>query len=218
MKMTKKYIVQHRRATAAQWASHDTVIPKVGEIVIELDEVNSLHKLKIGDGIHTYADLAYLRAGDEVVTQILAKAIPRVVTVEITENWTHVADDRYSQIIALDGITKLSRLDLQPDANMLAEFKQLGLVFVTENNDGVITVYSVGNMPSKSYTMQATIVETEVDGDCDHIVGIPIGTPIAQSDWAQTDETKAGYIKNKPEFYTKSEIDAMFDAYIKRNM
>ena len=28
-----------------------------------------LHKLKIGDGVHTYAELAYLQAGDEIVTQ-----------------------------------------------------------------------------------------------------------------------------------------------------
>jgi hypothetical protein len=81
---------------------------------------------------------------------------------------------------------------------MLAEFKQLGVVFVTENNNGVITVYSVGNMPLKQYTMQATIVEIECEGEDIPVVGVPTGTPVAQSDWNQTDETKADYIKNKP--------------------
>ena len=66
-----KYIVQHRRGTAAQWASKDTIIPMEGELVIEIDEESSLHKLKIGDGIHTYSELAYLQAGDEIVTQVL---------------------------------------------------------------------------------------------------------------------------------------------------
>ena len=82
-----KYIVQHRRGSAEQWAEQNTIIPKEGEIVIEIDEVNSLHKLKIGDGIHTYSELAYLKAGDEIVTQVLAEAKPRIVTVELTLNW-----------------------------------------------------------------------------------------------------------------------------------
>ena len=196
-----RYIVQHRRGNTAQWAEKNTIIPMEGEIVIEIDEENSLHKLKIGDGVHTYAELAYLMAGDEVVTQVLAEVKPRVVTVNLSETWTQDADGKYSQTITIDNITAHSRLDLQPTADMLAEFKQLGLVFVTENNGGTITVYSVGNMPLKSYTMQATIIETECDDDtC--VVGIPVGTPVAQSDWNQSDNTKSDYIKNKPTLST----------------
>jgi hypothetical protein len=193
-----KFIVQHRRGSAAQWASKDTMIPKEGELVIEFDEVNSLHKLKIGDGIHAYSELAYLQAGDEIITQVLAEAKPRVVTVTLEETWNQDAEGKYSQVISLDDITEHSRLDLQPDVNMLAEFKQLGLVFVTENNGGIITVYSVGNMPSKSYTMQATIVNTECDGQ-EVVIGLPIGASATQSDFNQTDETKSDYIKNKPD-------------------
>ena len=176
--MSTKYLVQHRRGTAEQWAAQNTIIPREGEIVIEIDEVNSLHKLKIGDGEHTYAELAYLQAGDEIVTQVLAEAKPRVITVSLSETWNTDAEGKYSQTLALDNITKYSRLDLQPNANMLAEFKQLGLVFVTENNGGTITVYSVGNVPSQSYTMQATIVETECNGE-DAVVGVPVGTPVS---------------------------------------
>lgn len=217
-----KYIVQHRRGTVTQWTKQSTLIPKEGEIVIEIDELNSLHKLKIGDGVHTYAELAYLMVGDEVVTQVLAEVKPRVITVTLAETWNQDADGKYSQIISLDDITEHSRLDLQPNADMIAEFKQLGLVFVTENKNGTITVYSVGNMPSKSYAMQATIVETEPSVDCDEIIGIPVGVPSSdvdlsgyateefvndaianipeqvQADWTQTDEAADDYIKNKP--------------------
>ena len=200
-----KYIVQHRRGTMAQWAAHDTVIPEEGELVIEIDEENSLHKLKIGDGVHTYAELAYLQAGDEIVTQVLHQALPRVVTVTLdVDKWTEVTCETdpnlgyYGQTIELDNITENSRLDLQPNADMLAEFKSLDLVFVTENNGGVITVYSVGDMPLKSYTMQATVVETDVSIDSEKIVGIPVGTPTTKADWNQTDESKVDYIKNKP--------------------
>lgn len=193
-----KYLVQHRRGTTSQWANNTTMIPLEGEIVIELDEENGLHKLKIGDGVHSYAELAYLMAGDEIVTQVLAETKPRIVTVEFPLNWTKDNDNKYSQTLTLDGITKNSRLDLQPTAEMLAEFKQLGLVFVTENNGGTITVYSVGNMPTKAYTIQATIIETECDGQDIPVVGIPVGSPVTQPDWNQTDETQADYIKNKP--------------------
>lgn len=200
-----KYIVQHRRGTAAQWAEKNTIIPMPGELVIEIDEENAQHKLKIGDGIHTYADLAYLQAGDEVITQALAKALPRVVTVTLDVNqWSEIVCATnpnlvyYGQTIALDGITEQSRLDLQPSADMLAEFQNLNLVFVTENKNGVITVNSVGDMPLKSYTMQATIVETELVAESDKVVGMPVGTPTIKADWTQTDESKSDYIKNKP--------------------
>jgi hypothetical protein len=200
-----KYIVQHRRGTATQWAEKNTIIPKEVELVIEIDAENAQHKLKIGDGIHTYAELAYLQAGDEVITQALAKALPRVVTVTLdVEQWFEVTCETdpklgyYGQIITLDGVTKCSRLDLQPNADMLAEFQNLNLVFVTENQNGIISVYSVGAMPLKSYTMQATIVETELVVESDKVVSLPIGTPTTNADWTQTDENKADYIKNKP--------------------
>ncbi len=193
-----KYIYKHRRGTVSQWADHSTTVPHEGEIVIEIDDVNGLHKLKIGDGVHTYAELAYLKAGDEIVSQVLAEVKPRIVTVELTTNWSQASDGKYSQVIALENITNHSRLDLQPTADMLAEFKQLGLVFVTENNGGTITVYSVGNMPLKAYTMQATIIETECDGDGMPVVGIPVGAPAAQADWNQTATNSPEFIKNKP--------------------
>jgi hypothetical protein len=192
------YIVQHRRASKETWEDEATLIPQEGEIVIELDMVNFLHKFKVGDGIHPYAELAYMQAGDVDITQVLAKARPRVVTVELAPTWNRDAEGKYSQTLALDNITAHSRLDLHPTADMLAEFKQLGLVFVAENHSGVITVYSVGNMPTQAYTMQATIVETECNGEEMIVVGTPVGVPVAQSDWNQADDTKADFIKNKP--------------------
>lgn len=170
-----KYLVQHRRGTVEQWAEKSTIIPEEGEIVIEIDEVNSLHKLKIGDGQHAYSELAYLKAGDEIVTQVLAEAKPRIVTVELGETWVADTDGRHYQQLYFDNITKQSRLDLQPDAEMLAELQRLGVIFVTVNQNGhSILVYSVGNMPSKPYRIQATIVETECQDDR-HVYGIPVG-------------------------------------------
>ena len=41
-----RYIVQHRRGSAAQWASKDTIIPMEGEIVIEIDDENAYEIVK----------------------------------------------------------------------------------------------------------------------------------------------------------------------------
>ena len=65
-----KYIICHRRGTIEQWTTSD-ITPLAGEIVIELDEVAGVHKLKIGDGVHKYGELAYLTAGANDITQKL---------------------------------------------------------------------------------------------------------------------------------------------------
>ena len=207
-----KYLVQMRRGTSAQWAN-SSIIPLAGELVVEIDDVNHLHKLKIGDGIHPYSELAYLTAGDEIVTQVLSKTLPWVVTVTLpVEQWeevTDVTDEKlgyYRQYVDIANATATNRLDLQPDANTLAEFQALNLVFVTENEGGTFAIYSVGALPLKTYTMQATIVDTEPQVDCDKIVGNPVGTPAAQSDWNQTDDLMADYIKNKPIILTEEDV------------
>lgn len=193
-----RYIVQMRRGGKTQW-EESNIIPLAGEIVVEIDDVNHLHKLKIGDGLHTYSELAYLEAGGDVVTQdiiteVLSKTLPRAITVTLSiDKWQKVTDEfntwlgYYSQVIDINSetynVTNYSRLDLQPSVDMLAEFQHLDLVFVTENKEGTITVYSIGDMPLKTYTMQATIVETKVEDIVDdRIIGIPVGAPAPKDD------------------------------------
>ena len=205
-----RYIYKHRRGSAEQWATANTDVPLEGEIVIELDNENSLHKLKIGDGIHTYSELAYLQAGDEIVTQVLNKALPRVITVPLdVDKWEQITDEddprcgHYQQAVTINGITPYSRLDLHPEASMLAEFQNLNLIFVTENNNSIITVYSIGDMPLKDYDVQATIVETEVVTECEKIVGTPVGTLYTHPSTHPVDMITG----LEDRFYTEEEID-----------
>ena len=185
--MNNKYITCHRRGTTSEWANKNNIVPLEGEIVIEIDEENHQHKLKIGDGIHTYEELKYLMAGDEVVTQILAEVKPRIITITLdVDKWTEVTCKTdpnlgyYRQTVDIDAITPYSRLDLQPDIDMFSEFTQLKIGFTTQNENSVIAVYSVGNIPTKSYTMQASIVEVDVAQDKEVIVGTPIGSVASQ--------------------------------------
>ena len=41
----------------------------------------------------------------------------------------------------------------------------------------------------------------------DRVIGNIVGVPNPKSDWNQNDATKADYIKNKPDIYTKKEVD-----------
>lgn len=65
----------------------------------------------------------------------------------------------YSQIVDIDGVTENSQVDLTPSVEQLAVFYNKDLAFVTENEDGVVTVYAIGQKPMNDYTIQVTITE-----------------------------------------------------------
>lgn len=216
--MAQKFIIKHRRGTLDQWLSSG-IIPYAGELVVEIDEVNNLHKLKIGDGVHSYSELAYLKAGDEIVSQVLTQTLPRVVNVELSvESWVEVTDMSdanvgcYKQAIDVSDIGNCCRLDLQPDVDMLAELKQLGITFVTENYNGTVFVYSISNKPLRTYEMQATVTEVNIASENERILGLPVGaSTILSADGATGTDGKspyeyaqeAGYLGTEEEFYEK---------------
>ncbi len=65
----------------------------------------------------------------------------------------------YSQVVQIDGTTKRSLIELQPSVEQLEAFQETVLALTTENNDGVITVYAIGDKPTTDYVIQATIME-----------------------------------------------------------
>lgn len=68
----------------------------------------------------------------------------------------------YSQVVAIDGVTEYSQVDLTPSIEQLVVFYDKDLGFVTENEDGVVTVYAIGQKPENDYTIQVTITEVDV--------------------------------------------------------
>lgn len=75
--------------------------------------------------------------------------------------WTGEAN-LYSQVVEIEGVTEHSQVDLTPDVQQLAIFYDKDLSFVTENEDGVVTVYAIGQKPTNDYTIQVTITEVDV--------------------------------------------------------
>lgn len=89
---------------------------------------------------------------------ILAALNVRVVTIDLLANAWVGDDSPYSQVVTVEGVTPNSKIDLQPSVEQLAIFYQKDLAFVTENNNGVVTVYALGDKPQNDYTMQATVM------------------------------------------------------------
>lgn len=68
----------------------------------------------------------------------------------------------YSQVVNIEGTTPYSLVDLQPSVEQLEIFHEKDIAFTTENSNGVVTVYVVGDKPTRDYTIQATIMEVSV--------------------------------------------------------
>lgn len=72
------------------------------------------------------------------------------------------AGGQYYQVVTVEGATENSQVNLTPSAEQMSIFYDKILAFVTENDDGVVTVYAIGQKPENDYTIQATITEVKV--------------------------------------------------------
>lgn len=97
-----------------------------------------------------------LKKIDELAKKLGTARISHVVL--LAANWVGTSSP-YSQVVTVDGATANSQVDLTPSAEQLAIFYNKDLAFVTENNNGTVTVYAIGQKPENDYTIQVTITE-----------------------------------------------------------
>ena len=72
------------------------------------------------------------------------------------------SDNIYRQVVYVKGVTENSQVDLTPSVEQLAVFYNKDLSFVTENENGIVTVYAIGQKPMNDYTIQVTITEVNI--------------------------------------------------------
>lgn len=65
----------------------------------------------------------------------------------------------YSQVVDVDSVSIRSQINLQLSVEQTEELCRFGIAFTTENNDGEVTVFAIGNKPTRDYTIQATVTE-----------------------------------------------------------
>lgn len=92
----------------------------------------------------------------------LSTSAARIVDVSIYANKWVGTKSPYSQVVAVEGATEYSQVDLTPSVEQLSVFHNKDLAFVTENVDGVVTVYAIGQKPENDYTIQATVKEVKI--------------------------------------------------------
>ena len=72
------------------------------------------------------------------------------------------SDRLWHQVVTIDGTTEYSQVDLTPSAEQLTVFHEKDIAFTTENEDGIVTVFAIGDKPSNDYVIQATITEVSL--------------------------------------------------------
>lgn len=72
------------------------------------------------------------------------------------------SEGHYGQIVNIEGVTKNSKVDLQPTVEQLKIFHEKDIAFSTVNEGGIVVVHVIGDRPTNDYTMQVTITEVIV--------------------------------------------------------
>lgn len=90
---------------------------------------------------------------------LIGGSLPKIGEVTLLASAWVGEDNLYHQVVEIEGVTENSQVDLTPDVQQLAIFYNKDLAFVTENEDGVVTVYAIGQKPTNDYTIQVTITE-----------------------------------------------------------
>ena len=98
----------------------------------------------------------------DVRLESLENSVPRIAEVTLLASAWDGDAGLYSQVVEIDSTTEYSQVDLKPSAEQLEIFNDKEIGFVAENEDGVITVYLIGNKPANDYTMQVSITEVNV--------------------------------------------------------
>ena len=90
---------------------------------------------------------------------LITKPASKITEVTLLASAWQGSNHLYSQVVAVDGVSPYSQVDLKPSAEQLTVFHEKDIAFATENDDGVVTVYVIGDKPLNDYTMQVSITE-----------------------------------------------------------
>lgn len=118
--------------------------------------------------IATVDDIAGGGSGSAVVRSFvnILGGIDKWTPENVLDANNNIIGTRYGQTVNVNNavITPNSKVDLQISSEQMVAFYEKDLAFVAENEDGVVTVYCIGNVPENNYTLQATVTEVIVNG------------------------------------------------------
>lgn len=109
-----------------------------------------------------HMEIQYVMDAKKYIDSLVAGPAARLAWVTLEASAWKGENSLYSQVVTIDGVTPYSKVDLLPSEEQLAIFRNKDVAFVTKNEDGVVTVYAIGQKPVLDYTMQAQITEVVV--------------------------------------------------------
>jgi hypothetical protein len=161
----------------ANWYSDGTPLQIVVRLETPIETPLSVEEIAAYKELHTYREpttvsnndgaymeLEYVMDAKKYINSIVGTgggaAPARLSSVTIHASaWNTESDGLHSQVVAIPGVTEYSKVDLLPSVEQLAVFRNKDVAFVTENENGVVTVFAIGDKPILDYTMQVSITE-----------------------------------------------------------
>lgn len=189
--------------TTAQWAT-ETAIPIKGCPCIEWTE-SGKPKMKIGDGVSTWAVLPYL--ADDLTAAVIIGALG-YTPVDAAKLGT--ADG----VATLDTTGKVPASQLPSFVDDVVEISDISSAPTTGEAGKIYVAIDTGKCYRWSGTMYTEISSSDIVTASEKNGYIKInGTDVkvfepVQSDWNETDTTSASYIKNKPNIPSGVIVDA----------
>lgn len=129
----------------------------------------SLHTYRknttVSNDASAYMEMEYVMDAKKYIDSVVIAgggSVAKLSTVTLSASKWKGSDSLYSQVVTIPGVTPYSKVDLLPSVEQLAIFHNKDVAFVTENEDGVVTVYAIGDKPLLDYTMQVQITEVVV--------------------------------------------------------
>lgn len=87
---------------------------------------------------------------------------PKLITITMPAASWEGSSNPYSQVVACSGVNVNSKLDLQPTPTQIVDLQDAEISLMATNNNGVVTVWAIGNKPTSDYTMDVLITEVVV--------------------------------------------------------
>ena len=87
---------------------------------------------------------------------------PKAVTINLPASSWVEEGSVYKQTVSISSVTSNSQVDLRPSQAQLQDMLTSGVSLMTANDNGTVTVFSIGGVPASDYSIQAIISEVNV--------------------------------------------------------
>lgn len=152
-------VLENNRNTQAVTATFPDVLEQWKSDIFS-DVVGNISDKDIAAALSTYLEKHPITSG----------TTSTIGTIELlANNWKQVenTENLYCQDVTIAGVSesldiKKCQVNLTPSVEQLTVFYDKDLTFVTENEDGMVTVFALGQRPENDYTVQVTLTEVDV--------------------------------------------------------